>query len=66
LLAVGGNARHTVDAFGSGGQWFASLDALIAEAQAGLEPGITVLIKGSRGNRLERAAAALSACAGCS
>ncbi len=60
LLAVGSHARHTVDAFGSGGQWFDSLDDLIAEAKATLEPGITVLIKGSRGNRLERAAAALS------
>lgn len=60
LLAVGTNARHAVESFGNGGQWFASLDALIAEAQASLEPGITVLIKGSRGNRLERAAAALA------
>jgi UDP-N-acetylmuramoyl-tripeptide--D-alanyl-D-alanine ligase len=60
LLAVGSNAHHTVDAFGKGGQWFASLDALIAEVRATLEPGVTVLIKGSRGNRLERAAAALS------
>ncbi|MGE0114809.1 MAG: UDP-N-acetylmuramoyl-tripeptide--D-alanyl-D-alanine ligase [Steroidobacteraceae bacterium] len=61
LLAVGANARHAVDAFGAGGQWFASLDELIAAAQATIEPGVTVLIKGSRGNRLERAAAALSA-----
>lgn len=60
LLAVGTNAQHAVEAFGQGGQWFASLDALIAEAQASIGPGITVLIKGSRGNRLERAAAALS------
>lgn len=61
LLAVGTQAQHTVEAFGRGAQWFASLDALIAEAQAGLAPGITVLVKGSRGNRLERAAAALAA-----
>lgn len=61
LLAVGSNARHAVEAFGNGGQWFASLDELIAVAQADLAPGVTVLIKGSRGNRLERAAAALSA-----
>jgi UDP-N-acetylmuramoyl-tripeptide--D-alanyl-D-alanine ligase len=60
LFAVGNNAQHTVQAFGQGGQWFASLDALIAEAQANMGPGVTVLIKGSRGNRLERAAAALS------
>jgi UDP-N-acetylmuramoyl-tripeptide--D-alanyl-D-alanine ligase len=61
LLAVGTHAQRTVEAFGHGGQWFASLDALIAEAQASIEPGVTVLIKGSRGNRLERAASALSA-----
>ncbi len=61
LLAVGNHAQHAVEAFGKGGQWYASLDALIADAQASLQPGVTVLIKGSRGNRLERAAAALSA-----
>ncbi len=61
LLAVGANAQHAVVSFGAGGQWFASLDELIAVAKAGLEPGVTVLIKGSRGNRLERAAAALVA-----
>lgn len=60
LLAVGVNAQHAVEAFGGGAQWFASLEALIAEAQASIEPGVTVLIKGSRGNRLERAAAALA------
>jgi len=60
LLAVGAHAQHAVQAFGHGGQWFASLDALIAEVQGSIGPGVTVLIKGSRGNRLERAAAALS------
>lgn len=60
LLAVGANAQHAVEAFGKGGQWYASLDALIADVKRSLEPGITVLIKGSRGNRLERAAAALA------
>ncbi|MGC3982643.1 MAG: UDP-N-acetylmuramoyl-tripeptide--D-alanyl-D-alanine ligase [Steroidobacteraceae bacterium] len=61
LMAVGAFAQHAVEAFGNGAQWYASLDALIADAKAGLEPGITVLIKGSRGNRLERAAQALAA-----
>jgi UDP-N-acetylmuramoyl-tripeptide--D-alanyl-D-alanine ligase len=61
LLAVGTNAQHTVEAFGNGAQWFASLNELISEVQASIEPGITVLIKGSRGNRLERAVVALSA-----
>jgi len=61
LLAVGEHAKHTVAAFGAGADWFASLDELIVAVQAGIEPGITILIKGSRGNRLERAAAALAA-----
>ena len=61
LLAVGDHAKHTVTAFGAGAEWFASLDELIAAVHASLEPGITILIKGSRGNRLERAAAALAA-----
>jgi UDP-N-acetylmuramoyl-tripeptide--D-alanyl-D-alanine ligase len=50
-----------VEAFGPGGQWFATLDALIAEASKSLTSGVTVLIKGSRANRLERVAAALAA-----
>jgi len=61
LLAVGKHAQHTVTAFGAGAEWFASLDELIAVVQSSIAPGITVLIKGSRGNRLERAAAALAA-----
>jgi UDP-N-acetylmuramoyl-tripeptide--D-alanyl-D-alanine ligase len=60
LLAVGTHAQHAVEAFGQGAQWFAALNDLIAEVQHGIGPGVTVLVKGSRGNRLERAAAALS------
>jgi UDP-N-acetylmuramoyl-tripeptide--D-alanyl-D-alanine ligase len=50
-----------VEAFGRGAQWFADIDALIGEARSTLAPGIAVLIKGSRANRLERVAAALAA-----
>ena len=60
LLAVGEYTPHTVAAFGEGAEWFASLDALIAVAQRAITPNVTVLIKGSRGNRLERVAAALA------
>jgi UDP-N-acetylmuramoyl-tripeptide--D-alanyl-D-alanine ligase len=60
VFAVGDLARNTVQAFGAGAQWFASLEELIPVVSAELEAGITVLIKGSRGNRLERAAQALS------
>lgn len=60
LLAVGEGSRFAVEAFGPGGQWFASVDALVAEASKSLTSGIAVLIKGSRANRLERVAAALA------
>jgi UDP-N-acetylmuramoyl-tripeptide--D-alanyl-D-alanine ligase len=60
LLAVGEGSRFAVEAFGRGGQWFASLDALIAEASKSLTSGVAVLIKGSRANRLERVSAALA------
>lgn len=60
VFAIGEHSRHTVTAFGAGAQWFASLDELIACVTAELASDITVLVKGSRGNRLERAAAALA------
>jgi UDP-N-acetylmuramoyl-tripeptide--D-alanyl-D-alanine ligase len=62
LLAVGEEAHHAVEAFGAGSTWFASAEDLIASLAEGVGPGITVLVKGSRSNRLERVAAAL--CAG--
>ena len=64
LFAVGTFTPHAVNAFGNGAQWFASLDELINAVQPGIAADVVVLIKGSRGNRLERVAAALSASAG--
>ncbi|MFC4311097.1 UDP-N-acetylmuramoyl-tripeptide--D-alanyl-D-alanine ligase [Steroidobacter flavus] len=61
LLAIGEGSRFSVEAFGRGGQWFADIDALIRDAKSSLTPGVAVLIKGSRANRLERVSAALSA-----
>jgi UDP-N-acetylmuramoyl-tripeptide--D-alanyl-D-alanine ligase len=61
LLAIGARARFAAEAFGPGGEWFDDIDALIAAAKGSLAPGIAVLIKGSRSNRLERVSAALSA-----
>lgn len=61
LLAIGPSSHFAVEAFGRGAQWFADIDALIGEARSTLAPGIAVLIKGSRANRLERVAAALAA-----
>ena len=44
-----------------GASWFADADELVAAAGPELHRGVTVLIKGSRVNRLERVAAALAA-----
>ncbi len=60
LLAVGERSRYAVEAFGPGAQWFADLDALIADARNSLREGVAVLIKGSRANKLERVAKALA------
>jgi UDP-N-acetylmuramoyl-tripeptide--D-alanyl-D-alanine ligase len=60
LLAVGRHARHAAAAFGEGGVWFESADALIDEARRSLTANTAVLVKGSRGSRLERVATALS------
>ena len=59
LFATGPTALHAVEAFGAGGRWFPDLDALAAEVDAALHPGVTLLIKGSRVNRLERLVEAL-------
>lgn len=61
LFAIGTFTPHAVDAFGGGAQWFASLDELIDAVKRVISADVVVLIKGSRGNRLERVVAALSA-----
>ena len=60
MFAVGQLSTRAVETFGSGGEWFPDADSLIRRLQAELSPGITVLIKGSRINRLERVVQALT------
>ena len=60
LLAVGDDARHAVEAYGAGGTWFAGVEDLIDALRAELGPDVTLLVKGSRSNRLERVSAALA------
>jgi UDP-N-acetylmuramoyl-tripeptide--D-alanyl-D-alanine ligase len=60
LFAMGPLSSRAVETFGSGGEWFADADSLSRRLQAELSPGVTVLIKGSRINRLERVVQALA------
>ena len=54
LFAIGALTGHSVDSFGAGGEWFSSPAALAEKVRPLLGEGITVLVKGSRLNRLER------------
>jgi UDP-N-acetylmuramoyl-tripeptide--D-alanyl-D-alanine ligase len=60
LFAMGTQSSRAVETFGPGGEWFADPNALIRRLQAELSPGVTVLVKGSRVNRLERVVQALT------
>jgi UDP-N-acetylmuramoyl-tripeptide--D-alanyl-D-alanine ligase len=60
LFAMGPLSSRAVETFGSGGEWFADADSLTRRLQAELTSGVTVLIKGSRINRLERVVQALT------
>jgi UDP-N-acetylmuramoyl-tripeptide--D-alanyl-D-alanine ligase len=60
LFAVGELSRYAVDTFGAGAEWFPDTDALIERLARELPPNATVLIKGSRVNRLERVVEALA------
>jgi UDP-N-acetylmuramoyl-tripeptide--D-alanyl-D-alanine ligase len=54
LFATGPLSQLAVEAFGSGGEWFADTDALARAVNAELTREVCVLVKGSRMNRLER------------
>ena len=75
LFGMGPQTAGAVEAFGPGGEWFEGAEALIQRLQAELTagatttvvttpgattPGVTVLVKGSRVNRLERVVRALT------
>ena len=60
MFAIGPLSTRAVETFGSGGEWFPDVDSLIRRLQAELSAGITVLVKGSRINRLERVVQALT------
>lgn len=59
LFATGKLSALAVEAFGSGGEWFADTEALSRAVNAELTREVCVLVKGSRSNRLERVVEAL-------
>ena len=59
LLATGEDARYTVSRFGEGGAFFDSQQDLIEVLKQELKGNETILIKGSRAQRMENVAAAL-------
>ena len=59
-FAVGAGSMPAVAAFGEGAQWYASTDALLEALLPDLHRGLTLYVKGSRVNRLERVTAALA------
>ena len=60
LLAVGDGSKPAVETFGPGATWYAGTDDLINDLRAQLRAGLTIYVKGSRVNRLERVTAALA------
>ncbi len=59
LLALGPDAKNTVRVFGKGATFFDSQDELIGTLKKELKGDETILIKGSRTQRMENVAAAL-------
>lgn len=59
LLAVGADARHTVKAFGDGGDFFDNQNDLITALQQELKGDEVILVKGSRAQHMEHVVAAL-------
>lgn len=59
LFAVGGMSRHAVVAFGPGGEHFPSQEVLIERLRAPRREPVAMLVKGSRGSRMDMVVAAL-------
>lgn len=63
LFGFGPLSSNAAEAFGAGAEWFSDIEAMILKLQSELAAGVTVLIKGSRINRLERVVRSLTAIA---
>lgn len=59
LFCIGSASQLTAQEFGMAAEWFTDIDSLIARLKAELRTGTSLLVKGSRMNRLERVVMAL-------
>lgn len=59
LFATGELSTRAVEAFGAGASWYPDTEALARAVDEAMMPSVTLLVKGSRSNRLERVVAAL-------
>ena len=60
LFAIGPESSRAAESFGAGAEWFPDAESLIRRLSAEVASGVTLLIKGSRVNRLERVVQALA------
>ena len=60
LFATGPLSTLAVEAFGAGASWHSDTDSLARAVAARLSADVTLLVKGSRSNRLERVVAHLT------
>jgi UDP-N-acetylmuramoyl-tripeptide--D-alanyl-D-alanine ligase len=61
FVGVGDELRVAVEAFGSGGHWYASCNEAVEALEQELSENDVVLVKGSRGARMERVLQGLTA-----
>lgn len=60
LLAIGDLSQNAVNAFGSGGKHFTSIDLLVETLKPYMKSDLTVLVKGSRFMKMEKVVALLT------